>query len=60
MSLCVREVKQRKWSYGSPLVSIFEGEETDCEDGTESDGAQRTANSANRGSVKVRKLGWHY
>lgn len=38
-SLCVREGKQRKLSYGSPLASILEREETDCEEGTDPDGA---------------------
>lgn len=50
MSLCVREVKlstQRKYSCGSPLVSIAEREETEEQEGLEPDGAECTTNSAN-------------
>lgn len=50
LSLCVREGKQsaqRKRSYGSPLVSIAEREETECREGLEPDAAERTTNSPN-------------
>lgn len=50
VSLCVREAKQsaqRKHSYGSPLVSIAEREETECREGLEPDATERTANSPN-------------
>lgn len=55
MSLSVRDGKQRKRSF--PLVSISEREETDCGEGTEPDGAECTADSADSaaGRVKVRE-----
>ncbi|XP_035806912.2 androglobin isoform X2 [Amphiprion ocellaris] len=37
----------RKRSSGSPLVSITEGEETECREGLEPDAAERTTNSPN-------------
>lgn len=59
--LCVREGEQsiqRKRSYGSPLVSISEGEETDCREGTGPDEAECTTNSPNSaaGSMEVNKI----
>ena len=43
--VCVREAKQsaqRKRSYGSPLVSIVEGEEAECREVLEPDAAERS------------------
>ncbi|XP_022067703.2 androglobin isoform X2 [Acanthochromis polyacanthus] len=37
----------KKRFYGSPLVSITEGEETECQQGLERDAAERTTNSPN-------------
>lgn len=50
VSLCVRETKQntpRKCSHRSPLVSITEEEETECQEGLELDAAECTTNSPN-------------
>ncbi|XP_018528148.1 androglobin isoform X1 [Lates calcarifer] len=42
-----KQSAQRKHSYGSPLVSIAEREETECREGLEPDATERTANSPN-------------
>lgn len=46
VSLCVREGQQRP-SYGSPLVSISERQETDCGEAAEPDGVGWTTTSPN-------------
>lgn len=58
--LCVREGKQRAQrvlDYVSPLASISETEESDCGEGAEPKGAERSANSAT-GSVNVSDVKW--
>ncbi|XP_040920516.1 androglobin [Toxotes jaculatrix] len=42
-----KQSAQRKRSYGSPLVSIAEREETECREGLELDAAETTASSPN-------------
>lgn len=64
LSLCVREGKQsaqRKRSYGSPLVSIAEREETECREGLEPDAAERITNSPNSttDNIEVRGITVH-
>lgn len=54
-SLYVREGRQRKLAYRSPLASILEREETDCEEGTDPDGAECTTKRAT-GSLNVREV----
>lgn len=54
--LCVSEAEQsaqRKRSYGSLMVSIAEGEETECREGLEPDAAERTTNSLNSTTDKI-------
>ncbi|XP_035534773.1 androglobin [Morone saxatilis] len=48
-----KQSAQRKRSYGSPLVSIAEREETECRKGLEPDAAERTTSSANNRTDKT-------